>query len=415
MKIAFVGCLVPTSMHPMEDNPKVVVPSLKDMTFAQTVFNLGSIVSSSNAANLNDHYSVLKNSIARMPQDVASDVERSICREHGWSLYPWKKVIIRAYSQPAASVTGLGFSSDGRFLASGAGGHGVFVWDLIRLNSIKKLMVTAAVRKLAFLPNDNTLAILHDQNSLDAHIDFYSIFTGNKFKSVPVPDEYDFLSHYDSISFSQNGESMAKGEKRDVILSTCKERSIDILRKLFLLWDHHVCGKENLHQCDQLPHQMIPVPFGTSLKAASTWYIANADLQTVLKGHDDDVIATAYDNDARYLASTAHDKTLRIWDVKKSLQLVVAPFASIVRTIMFSADGTSLACGCDDGIIHVCSLYDTLLHMVCKAALHNELKRGDRQYLMLLYNHPLINKCDVVLREYLRSMVAMKLIKLKDV
>jgi WD40 repeat protein len=68
---------------------------------------------------------------------------------------------------------------------------------------------------------------------------------------------------------------------------------------------------------------------------------------------DSSAAASAKGDSVPLLASTADDRTVRLWQPRNGRLLRFRKLPSIARTIVFSPDGTKLVLGCDDGQIRI--------------------------------------------------------------
>ncbi len=75
-----------------------------------------------------------------------------------------------------------------------------------------------------------------------------------------------------------------------------------------------------------------------------------------LAGHTQAIVAVAMAGDAKVAASFGRDSTLRFWDLEKQAERRVAiglPKNLVARALAFSADGATLAVGCDDRVVRL--------------------------------------------------------------
>ncbi|MBD2199452.1 MULTISPECIES: WD40 domain-containing protein [Calothrix] len=86
------------------------------------------------------------------------------------------------------------------------------------------------------------------------------------------------------------------------------------------------------------------------------------NLINTLKGHTDAVLSVNFSPDGQTLASASKDKTVILWDVKKSKQ-VTSPLihTDIVRDVIFSPDGQIIATASDDNVVKLWRNQDYLL------------------------------------------------------
>ena len=64
------------------------------------------------------------------------------------------------------TVTSLGFSQDGKLLATGAADRAVILWDVVTRQPLGAIETGFEVQSVAFRPNKNTLAVLGDKRLL---------------------------------------------------------------------------------------------------------------------------------------------------------------------------------------------------------------------------------------------------------
>jgi RNA polymerase sigma factor (sigma-70 family) len=97
--------------------------------------------------------------------------------------------------------------------------------------------------------------------------------------------------------------------------------------------------------------------------------------QAVFRGAETaQVDALAFSADGRLLAAGAHDKKVRIWDMRDNkLKRTLAEPKGTVRTVAFSSDGALLAAGADDCGVYVWNVASGKLEAVLRAELPRRL------------------------------------------
>ncbi|EPY43757.1 hypothetical protein AGDE_00164 [Angomonas deanei] len=76
----------------------------------------------------------------------------------------------------------------------------------------------------------------------------------------------------------------------------------------------------------------------------------------IFTGHTDTIISASISPDGKYLATTSKDKTMILWDVVTTKQLLTFSHAKVVICCCFGPDSKYLVSGCQD---RVCRLWDT--------------------------------------------------------
>jgi WD40 repeat protein len=210
-----------------------------------------------------------------------------------------KKRSFRGHTSPVQCVA---FSSDGRFLASGAGvGAGkdedswkpdgqLKVWDVESGRELLDLRGhTRPVTAVAFSPDGRLASGGHDQT-----IKLWDLATGQEALTL--------RGHFDavwSLAFSPNG---------DQLVSASHDMTVRV-------WD-------------ATPSQGL---------ADSAWL--------TLRGHQGSVRGVAFSPDGRYLASAGMDKTVKVWDVWMGKELTTLRTDRFGGGVAFSPDGKRLASG----------------------------------------------------------------------
>ncbi len=88
--------------------------------------------------------------------------------------------------------------------------------------------------------------------------------------------------------------------------------------------------------------------------SAEIWSLAGNRLITTLTGHSGQVVAVAYSRNGKLVATGATDRTVRVWDVGTGKQLLVlAGHSATVDAVEFTPNGRRLVTTSEDGTVRI--------------------------------------------------------------
>jgi WD40 repeat protein len=266
------------------------------------------------------------------------------------------------------TVTSSQFSPDGRKILTASADRMVNIWD----TDNEKLLLTLnghadRVSSCSFSPDGSLVASAGADNTLR----IWNAESGQSLQIISGHEEEIGATH--ACSFSPNGKQVITSgvEKTLGIWETASGQFVrriknqDPLDAAVLSPDGHllfaVGGRginvqevETGKQLGQFGNYRVRAvaisPDGSFLVSASgfslwVWDILNRNAPLELKGHGSTVTACAISPDGKFIASTADDKSLRIWDSQDGKLLVSRPFQQPLYSVGFHPWESQLVCG----------------------------------------------------------------------
>ncbi|XP_034837365.1 THO complex subunit 3 isoform X2 [Maniola hyperantus] len=250
--------------------------------------------------------------------------------------------VVREYISHSSKVHSVGWSCDGRRLASGSFDKSVAIFNLERSRLVQDFVFrghTGSVDQLCWHAS---------------HPDLLSTASGDK--SVRIWDTRSrkcaatitTKGENINIAWSPNGATIAVGNKEDLV-SFIDARNYKVVTEEQFNFEVNEISWNNTSDLFFLTNGLGCVHILT---------YPTLELQTVLKAHPGTCICIEHDPTGRYFATGSADALVSLWDVNELACLrVFSRLEWPVRTLSFSFDGRLLASASED---HIIDIGDTL-------------------------------------------------------
>jgi WD40 repeat protein len=248
-----------------------------------------------------------------------------------------------ALGLPAISIQCLAFTSNGSQLAIGGQDGTAYVWDIVNGQTTQAPTQRQPVTAIAFLPNDQTLAIACGDPISDAHLP----------RSLFLWDLKAGKLRESCLNETQSVRAMVAHAPQRLLAYALAGRQL-VVRDL--VRPGPVCAFALRQECRCLA---ISADGRWLAAGMSDYRIRIYDMERkqerlTLSGHKGQVSALAFSPDGRVLLSGSWDKTVKSWDaatgqVRQSFSWPVGG----VRAVAYAPDGLRAAAAGDQGRIAV--------------------------------------------------------------
>ena len=236
----------------------------------------------------------------------------------------------------------IGFSPDGKTLATACGNRFVRVWNVETrrlMHTFFGLMRDRKIIGVHFSSDGNTLVGWNDNG-----MRFWDIE-----KSVFKQDMNIHLERQSDITFRSNGISIVNGYYKTIryldFNTDTQEEKIN---------EHEIddAHKESI-TCVSVSPDGKMIASGSRDKTVRLWYAETETLHKTLKGNRKPILSLTFSHDGSSIASTSEDKTVRVWNVDTGrCKHTFKTNSEHLHRVVFSPNGKTLASSSFDGIIH---------------------------------------------------------------
>ncbi|MDB9425601.1 serine/threonine protein kinase [Microcystis aeruginosa CS-564/01] len=234
-------------------------------------------------------------------------------------------------------VYSVGYSPDGRYLASGGSDNTIKIWEVATGKQLRTLTGHSDFfRSVVYSPDGRYLA----SGSFDKTIKIWEVATGREVRTLTGHSGW-----VNSVVYSPDGRYLASGSWD----KTIKIWEVATGKELRTLTRHSGWVYSVVYSLDG--HYLAS---GSQDNTIKIWEVATGKQLRTLTGHSDWVWSVVYSPDGRYLASGSRDNTIKIWEVATGKQLrIFTGHSEAVFSVVYSPDGRYLASGSQDNTIKI--------------------------------------------------------------
>lgn len=250
-------------------------------------------------------------------------------------------------------VLAIKFMKKEKKLVSGSADHSLRIWD------IETNTCLATLKKVGGWISDLVLTGEGDRAIVSCHDGLVSIFDlKNKEKGKEIVGQYKHDHCVECVALDTNDEYIFSGDKLGLL------KIYDIVRKSEV-------HKFNAHKgsCNSMIVNYIAKSKGYKVvtcgadKEIKIWSINSILEETLieaLKGHTNEVLSIAINQEGTRLFSGSNDKSILMWDLTNLKQIAeLDGHHSAINTLALSKNGMNLISGSDDKTIRVWNLRDS--------------------------------------------------------
>ena len=234
----------------------------------------------------------------------------------------------------------VGFSADGRVLATVGGQGEVALWDVASGSRLRNLTSSplanmTSLPNLGSMPNPRNRGTIPTMPTMPNVADISAMMTnvlgtmtaGTMGRSVT------------SVAFTSDGKMLATGGVES-------KSNFDMAA----LMSGAMNPKASKNKKPPDPQDMLKDIKVEAIGQIVFWDTASGQQIGAIKGHGKGVTSVAFSRDSKLVASSSTDNTIKIWDVTSKRELrTLTGHTSNIESLDFSPDGRLLASASDDG------------------------------------------------------------------